>query len=370
MRIGKLFGAVFVCSLAVGADRAAAATTCGFTIVGTTMQLNANCVTDAPLIVPDGVTLDGRGRTITAVDPPGDHFRGAVIIAGGAVAHIRNVTVTASGLADVCDIGDDRLRGIFFNGASGSIRDVTVLGLHQALPTGCAEGSGIIVNKLPADGTHPATAVVTIDRVSVLGVARVGLQGFGDVALVIRDSQVRGLRMADIQSEVGLDQIGIFLAGGARGRVVNTIVSQTWDGDPDRLAYGVDIREASDVRVADSSISGGTYGATLIGQCQFTGEASHNAIERSWIRAARQGVVLAGFGNPCMAQVNGNRIAGNDIGSAAGFTALDGIFVGIGAPPAEVDGNVIVGNRVRGTVNGIVRSGDTNTVVRGNVIVP
>src|SRR5690348_10376013 len=89
-----------------------AASTCVFTTVGRVMVLKSNCTTDTTILIPNGFTLDGRGHTITAVDPAGGHFVGAVIENGGTVANVINLHVTVSGLADVCDDGEARLRGI------------------------------------------------------------------------------------------------------------------------------------------------------------------------------------------------------------------------------------------------------------------
>ena len=87
-----------------------AATTCTFTTVGSTMTLDADCTTDATITIPDGFTLNGNGHTITALDPSGGHFLGAVVKNAGGTANVTNLTVTASGLQNVCDGGDNRLR--------------------------------------------------------------------------------------------------------------------------------------------------------------------------------------------------------------------------------------------------------------------
>ncbi len=115
---------------------AEAASTCSFTVVGTVMTLNADCTTDTTLLVPDGFTLNGNGYTITAVDPPAGSFKGAVVMNGGATAFVANLTVDALALANVCDAGANRLRGIMFEGASGSITHVTVTNINQG-PSGC-----------------------------------------------------------------------------------------------------------------------------------------------------------------------------------------------------------------------------------------
>ena len=101
---------------------ASSATTsaCAFSISGTTMTLLADCETDHTIPVPEDSTLDGADHKITAVDPAGGHFLGAVVRNVGASANVKNVKITASGLANnVCDGGDDRLRGILLDNAAG-----------------------------------------------------------------------------------------------------------------------------------------------------------------------------------------------------------------------------------------------------------
>jgi hypothetical protein len=142
---------------------AGAATTCTFTTVGTTMTLDGDCPTDATIVVPDGFTLDGAGYTITAVDPPGGHVLGAIIKNGGSTASVMNVTATTSGLANVCDGGDDRLRGILFDGASGDIVWNTVRDINQG-PSGCQEGNAIEIRKAPFDTTRVDVSVTISDN--------------------------------------------------------------------------------------------------------------------------------------------------------------------------------------------------------------
>ena len=98
----------------VSSGAAFAANNCTFRNIGRVMQLQRDCWTDATLLIPDGVTLDGRDRTITAIDPEGGHFLGAVVRNAGTTAYVRNLTIQARGLADVCDDAgppDQRLRG-------------------------------------------------------------------------------------------------------------------------------------------------------------------------------------------------------------------------------------------------------------------
>src|SRR5438132_725972 len=91
---------------------------CSFTTAKKTMTLNGDCTTDTSIIVPNGITLDGVGHTITAVDPISGHFTGGVIQNGGATANVTNVTITTSGLVEPVGCDEDpvtRLRGILFD---------------------------------------------------------------------------------------------------------------------------------------------------------------------------------------------------------------------------------------------------------------
>lgn len=185
-----LIGALLVYGVSF-ATPVMAATTCTFTTAGTTKTLDADCTTDATLLVPDGVTLDGAGNTITAVDPPSGHFLGAVVAKFGSTADVINLVVTASGLANVCDEGANRLRGIMFDGASGSIVNNTVTDVNQG-PSGCQEGNAIEVRNTPFDNTGLEDKVVTISGNIVSGYIKNGITVNGSVAATIINNIVIG----------------------------------------------------------------------------------------------------------------------------------------------------------------------------------
>jgi hypothetical protein len=123
--------------------------------------LLGDCTTDATLTVPDGFTLDGNGFTITAVDPPGGHFVGAVVKNAGATAHVVDLTVTTLNLANVCDAVDDRLRGIMFQGASGSIRGNTVVNLGTSATSPGRRRSTSPATRSPASRRPASSPTVT-----------------------------------------------------------------------------------------------------------------------------------------------------------------------------------------------------------------
>ncbi|MBI2368646.1 MAG: right-handed parallel beta-helix repeat-containing protein [Deltaproteobacteria bacterium] len=247
--------ALLVLVSAVAAGPATAVTTCTFTVVGTTMTLDADCTTDATILVPDGFTLDGASHTITAVDPPGDHFLGAVVANGGATASVVHLTVTASGLANVCDPAspvDTRLRGILFVSASGTIAHNRVIGINQGA-SGCQEGNAIEVRNAPFDGSHPNTQAVVIFNNKIEAYQKTGIVANGDVDVIIENNQIS----ASV-TQANLAANSIQLGFGAKGRVSNNNVDgNSWCGPSDFAATAVLLfLAASGSEVSQNNIRG------------------------------------------------------------------------------------------------------------------
>ncbi len=238
-------GALLVFGLVDSA--AEAATDCSFAKVGSTLKLRADCTTDRSLVVPHGFTLDGRGHTVTAVDPPGGHFVGAVIRNGGRVAHVRRVRISASGLGDVCDAGSDALAGIAFDGASGSITASAVFHLNQGA-SGCQEGHAIRVTH---DGKKRRRVIIA--RNEVADYQKGGILVSGNVAAVVEDNVVTGNG-----SLATIAQNGIEIAFGARARVQSNAISDHSYSGPGTVATGILV------------IGGGAFGSCGGVECPFT----------------------------------------------------------------------------------------------------
>jgi hypothetical protein len=173
---------------------------CIVSITGTspvTYTLLADCVTDHTIVVPQntgGSTFDGNGHSITAVDPTGDHFKGAVLQAqaGTSTMIIKNTTVQASNLQTVCDAGNDRLRGILFDGARGTITNNVVTNIEQgANGDGCQEGNAIEVRNAPFDKTGTDLAVLITNNV-ITQYQKSGIVANGSVAATIKNNSVTG----------------------------------------------------------------------------------------------------------------------------------------------------------------------------------
>ena len=208
---------------------------CSFTIAGTTKSLDRDCTTNTTIQIPDGFTLDGAGHMITAVDPAGGHFLGAVVRNGGAKANVINLTVTASKLTIVCDGGDDRLRGILLQGASGSITNNTVVNINQGA-SGCQEGNGIEVRNAPFDGTHQSTQVVVIAGNTVTNYQKTGIVANGDVQVVIAGNTTTGAGPVSYIAQNGI-QVGFGGLGEVTG---NTISGNFYTGCSNQAAAMTD----------------------------------------------------------------------------------------------------------------------------------
>jgi hypothetical protein len=214
-------------ALVLVATAADAATTCAFDRSGTTWRLTADCTTDSTLVIPDGVTFDGANQTITAIDPAGGHFAGAVIASGGATASIVNTRITTQALADVCDGGPSRLRGIFFDGAAGVIRNNLVADINQG-SSRCQEGNAIEVRSLAADA---AAVPVEIAQNVITGYQKSGIVVTGSVDVWVHDNEI-GASMDQDNLPANAIQVGY----GAWARVErNRVAGNSWLGYPATL---------------------------------------------------------------------------------------------------------------------------------------
>jgi len=214
-----------------------------------TLTLLADCVTSQTLRVPNGWTLDGDGYTITAVDPVGGHFLGAVVRNDGALANVINVSITASALINACDGGDDRLRGILFDGAAGTISNNVVAGIRQGV-SGCQEGNGIEVRNAPFDDTGSDLAVSILGNV-VSGYQKNGITANGSVAATITDNVVTGDGPV-----THIAQNGIQVGFGATAMVRDNSATGNDYTPASDLACGFLLYQADGVKASRNTFSG------------------------------------------------------------------------------------------------------------------
>ncbi|HWQ02926.1 MAG TPA: right-handed parallel beta-helix repeat-containing protein [Candidatus Nitrosotenuis sp.] len=351
-----------------------ATTTCTFTMdsVAKTMTLDASCWTDATIFIPDGYTLDGANFTITAVDPPGGHFLGAIIKNAGASAFVKNLKLDASGLADVCDDGDNRLRAILFEGAGGSIMNNTILAINQGL-SGCQEGNGIEVRNAPFDGTHPGTVTVTITGNTVSNYQKNGITANGDVAATITENTVSGLGPIPF-----IAQNGIQLGYGATGIVMRNKVNGSWYTGANWTSSGILVFEANDVMIHDNEVTGSQSGIVVEAWCYLAPSADENRIMGNKITGSTWGVIVDAIGftgySTCSATAGNNKVVNNTI-SGDGDPYGSGVFVGaytIGSgsfAPSAVN-NKVIRNTISGFATQIDQYGAAASKVHANVFQP
>ncbi|MBZ4417458.1 right-handed parallel beta-helix repeat-containing protein [Myxococcus sp. RHSTA-1-4] len=206
---------------------------CSVTLADARVALDADCTTESTVFIPDGHTFDGAGHVLTAVDPEGGRFQGAVLRNRGATAHVSNARVEARGLAgSLCDDGANALSGIRLEGASGSITDSEVVDLHQQGSTGgCQEGTAIEVR----NAVDAADSVrVDVLRNSVAGYQKGGIVASGKVEVMVEGNTVDGGGPV-----AAIARNGILVGSGATGRVSgNTVRGHSYTG-PGTVASGI-----------------------------------------------------------------------------------------------------------------------------------
>lgn len=195
--------------------------------------LSADCTSSTTITVPNGWTLNGGGHTITAYDPAGGHFRGAVVANGGAVANVHDVTITGYHLADVCDAGADALRGVLLDGASGVVANNHVINLRQDA-SGCQEGNGIEARNAPFT-KRGRDVYVAVTGNEVRGYQKSGIVVSGSVLTLVDSNTVQGLGQVPYIAQNGV-QVG---SGGSGIVSRNRITDNYYTGTADAQACGV-----------------------------------------------------------------------------------------------------------------------------------
>jgi hypothetical protein len=236
----------------------ASAGDCSYSQSGTTITLLADCTTDQTIMVPNGMTLDGNNHQITAVDPAGGHFLGAVVQNAGTSANVRNLRISASNLTTACDAYPNSLAGIRFDGAAGSISNNTVTGLQQG-PSGdgCQEGNGIEVRN--SDAT--ATPSVTVTGNTVSQYQKTGILVTGKVSAVVSGNTVTGYGPVAF-----IAQNGVQISRGATARFGGNTIRNNYYSPKSYTACGLIIYKAGGVLVERTN----TYSGNEKNVCTYS----------------------------------------------------------------------------------------------------
>ncbi|HEX8440209.1 right-handed parallel beta-helix repeat-containing protein [Archangium sp.] len=305
---------------------------CVFSLEDGRIALAADCTTDTTLLVPEDYTFDGENHTVTAVDPPGGHFTGAVIRNRGTTARVRDVIVTATGLKNVCEFDAARLRGILLEGASGEIVGSTVLDLQKGSGTsGCQEGFGIEVRN---DDASRGPFRVDVLRNHVISAQKLGILAVGAVEVTISENTV------DAEGPVThIARNGIQVGFGARGRVLgNTVSGNAYTGPTENtlgagiLVIGGSYFGDNSPLVTDLAIEGNTLADNDVGiyLSQLEGSGADGPSTPTRLRVAGNTLRNAAASNPTY------QAAIADYGTANVITS--NVISGAGYDPATVPG--------------------------------
>jgi parallel beta-helix repeat protein len=143
----------------------------------------------------------------------------------------------------VCDAGADRLRGILFDGASGSITNNNVTSLEQG-PTGesgCQEGNAIDVR---------TSGTVTISGNTVSDYQKTGILATGSVSATITGNTVTG------DGPIAyIAQNGIQISDGATAKVTGNTVSGNYYSPSKVTACGLLIFKAGGISASKNGLS-------------------------------------------------------------------------------------------------------------------
>jgi hypothetical protein len=221
---------------------------CAGTTSGTTFTLAANCDTTAPLTVPGGETVDGGGHTITAHDPSGGNFSGAVLTNTGSSMQIQNLTIEGTGFA--IDCGVSQLMGIFFLNATGSLSNVTVKNITQH--SGCPLGQAIRANSV--DGTH---RTVTLTNVTATNYQKSALVASGTITVNVTGSTFGPPdNLTGVITENGVQYGGTGVNAGSGGTVSGSVIYGNGFGEASDDSTAVLLYGASGVTLRSDTITG------------------------------------------------------------------------------------------------------------------
>jgi hypothetical protein len=217
---------------------------CQFTRTRTQWTLKTGCTTKETIEIPNGVTLDGRGKTIKLAGPSSG-FDSAGIRTKGAEGNVRNLKLDGSGLTGSC--ASRPVSGIAFL-TSGRITNVAVADLR------CGAAVAAVVT-IGQPRRTIALANVTVTNVKVPGTGGViTLAGAADVTIANS-----AIRQGDAGDEEG--DFGVWVLAGATATMERTTIED--------MLIGISINQGGEVNARHNRItrvSGGMIasGATTV----------------------------------------------------------------------------------------------------------
>jgi hypothetical protein len=233
---------------------------CSATQAGTTITLTADCTTIATINVADGVTVDGDGYTITAVDPLAGNFSGPVLksAAGSpsapATLNVKDLGVVAS-LAP--NVAVSSLSGLFYDDAGGTITNVSLSGIT----TSATSGAGRALEVRNAAATAAPTLAINGLRVRNYNKSGVFIQG--KTSFTATNLDIGPATGVDGSQWVDSAANGFTVLDGPTGTLTNSKIAgnryATDDNDPNApqgIGTAILSIESPSLTISDVTVSG------------------------------------------------------------------------------------------------------------------
>ena len=230
---------------AAGSSDPSVETACSGTLSGFAFTLSADCDTTITLTIPDGVTLNGAAHTITAHDVTPGSFNGAVLSNAGTSMNVEDLTIMGTGFTQTQppgSCGRATLNGIWFNGAGGSVTNVTITGITES--SNCQVGRAIVAN-----GTSGQTLTITDTTVSDYN--KDGMHAYG-MTMNVSDSTIGS--PAPLKGVTG--QNGLVYQDGATGTTSGSTINGSGYGNANNANTAVLLFGATNVTLTGDTITG------------------------------------------------------------------------------------------------------------------
>jgi hypothetical protein len=385
---------------------------CQFSKTATLWTLQADCTISKTIEIPDGVTLDGNGKTITMSgntsgylkEVPDDWTVAAAVLANGGNANVHDLTIRGGSLTGSC--APTGPEGLAFINTSGTIERVTVedIALGGSFPCGSgitATGTGgqtVAIEDVTVSGC-PSNGVWGLSRANTDGIT-INLDGANvtkgsvadqfEAAIAYEGGRVAGsIANANVSTEVGT---GIYVVG--RGDMAGAVVAITdvtvtnatgtgilagllSDGTPQTGTYAINILEAI---VTCTGEPGNHFQTGILYTAIGDGADFAGTINDSIIRGGFTGIAQDGVGQLTVHDITieESLVGMSNVGGSldAFVNTFTDVLVGIssftaGSLPADsvISSNTIVGGTATGESSfGVHFALGATGMVSGNTI--
>ena len=248
------------------AQSASAVNNCNFLVTSKKWTLQGPCQTDETIVVPKGFTLEGQGFKITAKDPAGGNFQGAIITNGGSGLNISNLFLRTSQteMADVCNPDPGKLVGILLDNTASTIVNVNITMNKGAGTSVCEEGVAI-----RAQATGASFKKVTIKNSLFNYNQLAGIEFVGSINGRVEASTIKNLQGNPVP------QRGIVVAEKAKAYIINNLIIRHLQVPlTSNPSYGVLLDNAGQSTIIQNTINLNDYGIAIRGGTKITARSN------------------------------------------------------------------------------------------------